>query len=157
MPPTGDSTEMDVSLAVVHTRLDGYDRELQRVSQRLDKYSSGELEKLKASSELATRFEQLQLLVGYLDDLLVRGNANNPSMKSVVEALSNDVAEVKEGVKEVRTTLTELKKELEKKAQAEATIHAAELSHRSQNWKTTAILIASLVGSITALLVAIWT
>lgn len=137
------------ALARVETRLDGFERELERISGRLDQYASGEVKKIQGAAELAARVDQLHLLVGYLDNLLVRGDNNNPSMKSVVEGLRADLSEVKE-------TLQDVKGKLEKQARNEASVRVAEINSRSQNWKTTAMLFTSVVASLVALAVAIW-
>jgi len=142
-----DSTA--TALARVEARLDGFERELERISGRLDQYASGEVKKIQGAAELAARVDQVHLLVGYLDNLLVRGDANNPSMKSVVEALRTDLSEVKEAFRDVKT-------KLEKQAQIDASVRVAEIASRSQNWKTTAVMVASIIASLTALGVVLW-
>jgi chromosome segregation ATPase len=130
--------------------------DVHNIHRKLDDHADAEREKLKGDIQLATKFEGLRALVETLDALLVRGNGGNaPSIKSVVETTQQRTTSIKQEVADLRKKISDLEKTVEDQKQREASIRVAEVAAKSDNWKTTAILVGTVITSIVSLAVAL--
>ena len=134
--------------AIARERLDQARTDIKEINQKLEKFATGMLEKMKGDTQLAARVQQNRDLVQFLDIMFVRGESGSPSIKAEVENLRREVDQLRSSLRETETTLATIERE-------DAAVEAARISAKSSDWKATAVLIGVALTSIASLLVAI--
>lgn len=146
--------------SIARERIDALKEDISIINNRLDLIAQGAMVKLRGDTELATQLKNIESIVISLDNLLVRGETGTPSVKSSVENLQS-------AVRSLETSLEKLAVQTKKDIKAEVAnltanrdssnslAHVA-ITSKSENWKTTATLIASIFASLVALAVAIF-
>jgi chromosome segregation ATPase len=133
---------------IARERLEAVRQDIREINQRLDKFATGMLEKMKGDTQLAARVQQNKDLVQALDTMVVRGEAGSSSIKAEVENLRREVDLLSTSLRETETALATIERE-------DAAVEAARISAKSADWKATAVLIGVALTAIASLLVAI--
>lgn len=174
MPPTSDHVDI-----IARERIDNIKENIEYLECKMDEFSKGAMEKMAGDVQMASKVNQISDLVNQLDKVLVRGNGNSRSVKSVVESLQKDNDDLKISVDHLRSDVSSLlseirdikrdvvgteklkkdfdllSRDLKELKREEASVAVAKINSKSTNWKVTATLIASLIASLAAILVSI--
>lgn len=122
--------------------------DIKEINQRLDKFASGMLGKMKGDTELALRLQRNTELVHELDGFLVRGLQGSTPIKAEVENLRREVNQVFAILGKLEATLAEFKHD-------SASVAVAKITASSSNWKTTAVIISTALTAIASLVLAL--
>jgi hypothetical protein len=159
MPPNLTDRNEPARCTIVHERLELLREESREINQRLDKFATGMLEKMKGDTQLAFRVEQMQALVISLDELLVRGSVGRSALKAEIENLRREMDHVQGVINQIATSFTEMKRETEASfvevRRDDAAVEVAYITAKSSNWKNTAMLLGLAITSLAGLIVSI--
>jgi len=140
----------DVQELQQHLSCKALGEDVRGINQRLDKFASGMLEKMKGDTQLAARVDHHHELLLFLDEVLIRGTSNSSSIKAVVENLRQEVGQLSDFYRQLDSFVSDLKRE-------RVAIDVARIHATSSNWKTIAILLGTFLTALASLFVALLT
>lgn len=129
-------------------RIESIKEEINYLSCRIDEYSKGAMKKALGDIQTATNLSQLKEIVDHLNKVVLTGNGGYKSLRSNVDFLNERVDKLKIDVKELENKINGIKRD-------DSSIRVAALNSNDNNWKTTALLIGTILTSVTALIIAL--
>ena len=130
------------------------------LDKRINDIANGIVQKMEGDIRLAKQVELIDDLLKGLDQLVARGTAETPSLKSRVEYIFDEMGDLERQLEALSKTVSEQSIEfvnLIKKASADSNAQIQlSMDAKTTNWKTTAALIGTLITSLTAFFIAMY-
>lgn len=136
---------MDVNSVdlIARERVEALKQELRQVSARVDSLAMGAIEKVKGDTKLATKVEQLQGIIESLDQIVVRGLGDHPSLRAQVASVRSQISDIREDLESVR-------KGIQKEQQKDTDLQVAKMNTVTKKWVAILTFIASVITAAVA-------